>query len=295
MQTNGMAGRKVKIVEVGPRDGLQNEKQILTVEQKVDLIDGLSAAGLKVVETGSFVSPKWVPQMANSKEVFAKIKKFPGVSYPCLVPNEKGFEEALASGVEEIAIFASATESFSKKNLNCSIRESLNKYEKVTEAALKNHLRIRGYVSMVMGCPYEGEVDPDKVRQVVHTLFEMGCYEVSLGDTVGKGTPEKTRALLTELQSYPKDRIGLHFHDTFDKAIDNILEGVSMGYSIVDSSVGGLGGCPYSMKPVGNVCTENVVYALEGVGLTTGVDYKKLAEVGDKIVKLLDRQNLRIF
>lgn len=261
----------------------------------MELINGLSASGLKVVETGAFVSPKWVPQMANSKEVFAKINKLPGVSYPCLVPNEKGLEEAESAGVQEIAIFASATESFSKKNLNCSVRESLKKYEKVTEAALKNQLKIRGYVSMVMGCPYEGEVDPDKVRQVVHQLFDLGCYEVSLGDTVGKGTPEKTRALLKELQSYPKDRIGLHFHDTFDKAIENILEGVSMGYTIVDSSVGGLGGCPYSMKPVGNVCTENVAYALEGVGLKTGIDYQKLSEVGDNIAKLLNRQNLRIF
>lgn len=189
----------MKVVEVGPRDGLQNEKQILTADQKVQLINGLARSGLKVVEAGSFVSPKWVPQMASSKEVFAKIDKLEGVGYPCLVPNRKGLDEALAAGVKEIAIFASATEGFSKKNLNCSVRESLDKYEEVAEEALRNSLRIRGYVSMVMGCPYEGEVDPDKVRQVVHRLFEMGCYEVSLGDTVGRGTPDKTRKLLKVL------------------------------------------------------------------------------------------------
>jgi isopropylmalate/homocitrate/citramalate synthase len=281
---------KVKIVEVGPRDGLQNEKGIVPTEAKVDLINGLSEAGLPVVEAGSFVSPKWVPQMGDSADIMKKILRKSDVSYPVLTPNMKGFEGALAVGAEEVAIFGAASESFSQKNINCSIDESLERFQPVLAAAKENNIRVRGYVSCVVGCPYEGEIDPEKVAEVAAKLFDMGCYEISLGDTVGVGTPGKVQAMLKAVSAMvPMEKLAVHFHDTYGQALANIYAALEMGVSVVDSSVAGLGGCPYAKGASGNVATEDVVYMLNGLGIETGVDLDKLCAVGRDISEVLGR------
>ncbi|KAG2559904.1 hypothetical protein PVAP13_8KG011900 [Panicum virgatum] len=277
----------VKIVEVGPRDGLQNEKGNVPTSVKIQLIHKLVAAGLSVVEATSFVSPKWVPQLADAKEVLKGIQQMPNVRYPVLTPNLRGFEAAVAAGAKEIAVFASASESFSKSNINCTIEESLVRYRDVTAAAKKHGLLIRGYVSCVIGCPVEGAIDPSKVAYVAKELYNMGCSEISLGDTIGVGTPV---AMLEAVMSFvPVDKIAVHFHDTYGQALANILVSLQMGISIVDSSVSGLGGCPYAKGATGNVATEDVVYMLHGLGIETNVDLNKLMEAGNYISKHLGR------
>ncbi|KAG2614744.1 hydroxymethylglutaryl-CoA lyase, mitochondrial-like isoform X2 [Panicum virgatum] len=280
----------VKIVEVGPRDGLQNEKGNVPTSVKIQLIHKLVAAGLSVVEATSFVSPKWVPQLADAKEVLKGIQQMPNVRYPVLTPNLRGFEAAVAAGAKEIAVFASASESFSKSNINCTIDESLVRYRDVTAAAKKHGLLIRGYVSCVIGCPVEGAIDPSKVAYVAKELYNMGCSEISLGDTIGVGTPGSVVAMLEAVMSFvPADKIAVHFHDTYGQALANILVSLQMGISIVDSSVSGLGGCPYAKGATGNVATEDVVYMLHGLGIETNVDLNKLMEAGDYISKHLGR------
>ncbi|PAN15917.1 hypothetical protein PAHAL_3G019900 [Panicum hallii] len=280
----------VKIVEVGPRDGLQNEKGNVPTSVKIQLIHKLVAAGLSVVEATSFVSPKWVPQLADAKEVLKGIQLMPNVRYPVLTPNLRGFEAAVAAGAKEIAVFASASESFSKSNINCTIEESLVRYRDVTAAAKKHGLLIRGYVSCVIGCPVEGAIDPSKVAYVAKELYNMGCSEISLGDTIGVGTPGSVVAMLEAVMSFvPVDKIAVHFHDTYGQALANILVSLQMGLSIVDSSVSGLGGCPYAKGATGNVATEDVVYMLHGLGIETNVDLNKLMEAGDYISKHLGR------
>jgi len=282
--------RFVKIVEVGPRDGLQNEKGNVPTYVKIQLIHKLVAAGLTIVEATSFVSPKWVPQLADAKEVLKGIQQVSGVRYPVLTPNLRGFEAAVAAGAKEIAVFASASESFSKSNINCTIEESLVRYRDVTAAAKKHGLLIRGYVSCVIGCPVEGAIDPLKVAYVAKELYNMGCSEISLGDTIGVGTPGSVVAMLEAVMSFvPVEKIAVHFHDTYGQALANILVSLQMGISIVDSSVSGLGGCPYAKGPTGNVATENVVYVLHGLGIETNVDLNKLMEAGDYISKHLGR------
>ncbi|KZD01552.1 hydroxymethylglutaryl-CoA lyase [Oceanibaculum pacificum] len=281
---------RVKIVEVGPRDGLQNEAQVIPAAVKVALIDRLSAAGLPVVESGSFVSPKWVPQMADTAQVLAAISKRPGTAYPVLVPNLKGLEVALAAGVEEIAVFGAASESFSQRNINCSIAESLERFRPVAETARGAGIRVRGYVSCVLGCPYEGEIAPEAVAAVSQALFAMGCYEVSLGDTIGVGTPGKAKAMLRAVASdIPMDRLAVHFHDTYGQALANIYAALEEGVSVVDSSVAGLGGCPYAKGASGNVATEDVVYMLNGLGIETGIDIDALVETAFFISDALGR------
>lgn len=281
---------KVKIVDVGPRDGLQNEKQIVRTDIKVKLINYLSEAGLPVVEAGSFVSPKWVPQMADSADIMGKITRKDGVSYPVLTPNLKGFEAAMVVGATEVAIFGAASESFSQKNINCSISESLERFLPVVTAAQKAGVKVRGYVSCVVGCPYEGDIAPEKVAEVAAALLEMGCYEISLGDTVGVGTPGKVKAMIKAVSArVPLDRLAVHFHDTYGQALANIYGALELGVSVVDASVAGLGGCPYAKGASGNVATEDVVYMLNGLGIETGVDLEKLCEAGRFISKALDR------
>ncbi|SCA55238.1 Hydroxymethylglutaryl-CoA lyase [Candidatus Terasakiella magnetica] len=282
--------KKVKIVEVGPRDGLQNEKQIVPLATKVELVDRLSKAGLSVVEAGSFVSPKWVPQMADSDKVMQQIHRLEDVSYPVLTPNMKGFEAAMAIGAKEVAIFGAASESFSQKNINCSIEESLARFEPIMEAAKENNVRVRGYVSCVVGCPYEGAIDPEKVAEVAARLYNMGCYEISLGDTVGVGTPEKVKDMITAVvQDVPVGKLAGHFHDTYGQALANIYAALELGVHVIDSSVAGLGGCPYAKGASGNVATEDVVYMLNGLGIETGVDLVKLCEAGRFISQSLGR------
>ena len=280
----------VRIVEVGPRDGLQNEASVVPLAAKVDLIEALAEAGLKTVESGSFVSPKWVPQMAGTAEVLAAIKRVPGVAYPVLVPNLKGLEAAVAAGVEEIAVFGAASESFSRKNINCSIAESLERFRPVVEAALAKGIRVRGYVSCVLGCPYEGEIAPDAVASVSKALADMGCYEISLGDTIGVGTPLKAQAMVAAVATLvPVDRLAVHFHDTWGQALANILACLELGVAVVDSAVAGLGGCPYAKGATGNVATEDVVYMLDGMGIRTGVDLMKLAVAGRAITAVIGK------
>ncbi|QJE72185.1 hydroxymethylglutaryl-CoA lyase [Aerophototrophica crusticola] len=280
----------IRIVEVGPRDGLQNEKQPIPVATKVELVDRLSATGLRSIEAGAFVSPKWVPQMAGSAEVMAGITRHPGVAYPVLVPNAQGLEAALAAGATEVAVFGAASESFSQKNINCSIAESLERFRPVAERALAAGVRVRGYVSCVLGCPYEGAVDPGKVAEVAAALVAMGCYEVSLGDTIGVGTPAKARAMVRRVVlDVPADRLALHFHDTYGQAVANILACLEEGVTVVDSAVAGLGGCPYAKGASGNVATEDVLYLLHGLGLETGVDLDAVARVGGWISEILGR------
>ena len=284
--------KKVRLVEVGPRDGLQNEKQPISVADKVRLVDDLSAAGLGYIEVGSFVSPKWVPQMAGSAEVFAQIQRQAGVVYGALTPNMKGFEAAVEAGVKEVAVFAAASEAFSQKNINCSISESLERFVPIMDAARAHGISVRGYVSCVLGCPYEGAVAPERVASVAGELFAMGCYEVSLGDTIGTGTAGATRRLF-ELAAaqVPRDKLGGHFHDTYGQALTNIYASLLEGISVFDSSVAGLGGCPYAKGATGNVATEDVLYLLEGLGIQTGIDMDRLIDAGQRICDVLGKAN----
>lgn len=275
---------KVKIVEVGPRDGLQNEKASIDLVTKVTLIEALAKSGLSMIETGSFVSPKWVPQMADSAQVFAAINRQDTVTYSALTPNLTGFEAALEAGADEVAIFGSASESFSQKNINCSIAESLARFKPVIAAARAKNIKVRGYVSCVLGCPYEGEIAPANVASVAKTLFEMGCYEISLGDTIGVGTPIATQIMLNAvLDVVPLCAVAVHFHDTYGQALANILVALQLGINVVDSAVAGLGGCPYAKGASGNVATEDVVYMLHGMGIATGIDLSMLAKAGQDV------------
>ncbi|HEU0202378.1 MAG TPA: hydroxymethylglutaryl-CoA lyase [Burkholderiaceae bacterium] len=281
---------RVKLVEVGPRDGLQNEEQIVPASTKIELIARLGAAGLRVIEATSFVSSKWVPQMADSAEVMAGIERLPGVSYAVLTPNMKGFEAAVAAGATEVAVFGAASESFSQRNINCSIAESLARFRPVVEAAQRHGVKARGYVSCVLGCPYEGEIAPAAVADVAGTLFEMGCYEVSLGDTIGVGTPVKARRLIEACaRRVPLERLAGHYHDTYGMAVANIYASLESGVTVFDVSVGGLGGCPYAAGASGNVATEDVVYLLSGMGIDSGVDLERLIDTAAWISEQLGR------
>lgn len=282
----------VKIVEVGPRDGLQNEKSTIPTIVKIELIQKLASAGLSVIEATSFVSPKWVPQLADGKDVMEAIKSIKSVRFPVLTPNLKGFEAAVAAGAKEVAVFASASEAFSKSNINCSIEESLARYRKVAHAANKLGLPVRGYVSCVLGCPVEGNVPPSKVAYVSKELYDMGCFEISLGDTIGVGTPGSVVPMLEAVMSVvPTEKLAVHFHDTYGQSLSNILISLQMGISVIDASVAGLGGCPYAKGASGNVATEDVVYMLQGLGIKTDVDLRKLIAAGEFICKHLGRQN----
>ncbi len=282
--------QRVRIVEVGPRDGLQNEKGEVPTRVKLELIERLADCGLPAVEATAFVSPKWVPQMADHTEVLEGVRRKPGVDYPVLTPNLKGFEEARAAGATEVAIFGAASEAFSKKNINCSIAESLERFRPVAEAARAANVRVRGYVSCVLGCPYEGDVKPDKVAEVAAALFEMGCYEVSLGDTIGVGTPGKTRAMIEAcVKRVPIERLAGHYHDTYGQALANIYASLELGVATFDASVAGLGGCPYAAGASGNVATEDVVYMLDGLGIRTGIDLERLVGIGQWICGVLGR------
>jgi hydroxymethylglutaryl-CoA lyase len=281
----------VRIVEVGPRDGLQNEARELPTAVKVELIERLADAGLPAVEATAFVSPKWIPQMADHTEVLERIRRKPGVSYPVLTPNLKGFEAARAAGATEVAIFGAASEAFSRKNINCSIAESLERFAPVFAAAEKEQVRVRGYVSCVLGCPYEGEVKPGKVAEVAGALYDMGCYEVSLGDTIGTGTPGKTKAMIEMCaKRVPLEKLAGHYHDTYGQALANIYASLEMGVATFDASVAGLGGCPYAAGASGNVATEDVVYLMNGLGIDTGVDLQRLVEIGRWICGVLGRE-----
>ena len=281
---------RVELVEVGPRDGLQNEAQSLPAAVKVALIERLAEAGCPVVEAGAFVSPKWVPQMADTAEVLAGLKRKAGVRYPVLVPNEKGLERALAAGVEEIAVFAAASETFSQRNINCSITESLGRFAPVAARAKAAGLRLRGYVSCVLGCPYEGAVPAAKVVEVSLALERLGCDEISLGDTIGVGTPRKAQDMLKAVAGeVPMARLAVHFHDTYGQALANILACLELGVGTVDAAVAGLGGCPYARGASGNVASEDVVYMLNGLGIDCGIDLAKLAEAGRFICEALGR------
>jgi hydroxymethylglutaryl-CoA lyase len=283
--------QRVKIVEVGPRDGLQNESVTVPAEIKVQLVELLADAGLPVIEVGAFVSPKWVPQMATSSDVFTQISKRAGISYPMLVPNLKGLELAHAAGVQEVALFAATTETFSQKNTNCSIAESIERFNAVIDAALALDMKVRGYISCVLGCPYEGEVSADTVLMLAEKMFERGCYEVSLGDTIGVGTAGAASALVEKLaRQLPVQQLAAHFHDTYGQALANIHAVLQCGISVIDSSVAGLGGCPYAKGATGNVATEDVVYMLEGMGIDTGVDMDKLLDAGKFISDFLGRE-----
>ncbi|KAL9263805.1 Hydroxymethylglutaryl-CoA lyase, mitochondrial-like protein [Drosera capensis] len=280
----------VKIVEVGPRDGLQNEKGIVPTSIKIDLIQRLVSAGLPVVEVTSFVSPKRVPQLSDAKDVMEAVRHMQGARLPVLTPNLKGFEAAIAAGAKEVAIFASASESFSKSNINCSIEESLTRYSAVAAAAKKLSIPVRGYISCVVGCPEEGPIDPSKVAYMAKELHDMGCFEISLGDTIGVGTPGTVIPMLEAVMAVvPADKLAVHFHDTYGQALANILVSLQMGISIVDSSIAGLGGCPYAKGASGNVATEDVVFMLNGLGVKTNVDIGKLLSAGEFISKHLGR------
>jgi hydroxymethylglutaryl-CoA lyase len=284
--------KQVKIVEVGPRDGLQNEKGELSLAAKVNLVNDLSAAGLAYIEAGSFVSPKWVPQMADSGEVLRQITRHSGVTYAALTPNIMGLEAAIAAKATEVAIFAAASESFSQKNINCSIEESIQRFVPLLSKAQQHGLQVRGYVSCVLGCPYEGHIEPAKVAAVTQRLLDMGCYEVSLGDTIGVGTPLKTAQLIEKvLQHASLAQLAVHFHDTYGQALANILVALQHGIATVDSAVAGLGGCPYAKGASGNVASEDVVYMLDGMGIHTGIDLDKLATAGQRIMTALGRNS----
>jgi hydroxymethylglutaryl-CoA lyase len=288
---NGTLPRQVKIVDVGPRDGLQNEPRSVPAAVKIELIERLAEAGIPVVEATAFVSPKWVPQMADGAEVMRGIARKPGVSYPVLVPNMHGFEAAMAAGAEEIAVFGAASETFSQKNINCSIAESLERFVPVIEAAKERNVKVRGYISCVAGCPYEGEVKPKMVAEVARRLFAMGCYEISLGDTIGVGTPGKVRHMLEAVaRDVPVKRMAVHFHDTYGQALANIYAALEEGVHVVDCSVAGLGGCPYAKGASGNVATEDVIYMLDGLGIETGVDLDQVFETGRFICNELGRE-----
>ncbi|MCU1230705.1 MAG: hydroxymethylglutaryl-CoA lyase [Acidobacteria bacterium] len=279
----------VKVVEVGPRDGLQNEKVTIPTQAKVDYITALGDAGLRVIEAGAFVSPKWVPQMADSADVYRDIPKDPGVEYPVLVPNMKGLERAIEVGVKSIAIFTAASESFNKRNINMSIDESFENFAQVVPRALGEGMRVRGYVSTAFGCPYEGEVAPERVLEVVARLLDVGCYEVSVGDTIGVGTPMQVQGVIGMLlQVIPPKRLAMHFHDTRGTALANTLAALEMGITTFDSSAGGLGGCPYAPGASGNMATEDLIYLLDGMGIESGVDLKRLVDASSIIAPYLD-------
>lgn len=287
-----MLPAKVKIVEVGPRDGLQNEKQVVPTAIKVELIDRLAAAGLGVIEATSFVSPKWVPQMADNSAVMAGITRQPATVYTALTPNLQGFDAAVQAGVAEVAIFGAASEAFSRKNINCSIAESLKRFEPVISAASALEIPVRGYVSCVVGCPYEGAIAPEQAASVAKTLYEMGCYEVSLGDTIGVGNPLSVQRMIEACaRVVPIAKLAGHYHDTYGMAIANIYASLQMGMAVFDSSIAGLGGCPYAKGASGNVASEDVVYLMDGLGIETGVDLAKLAAVGNWISQAIDRRN----
>ncbi|XP_029633952.1 hydroxymethylglutaryl-CoA lyase, mitochondrial isoform X1 [Octopus sinensis] len=280
----------VKVVEVGPRDGLQNEKTKIPTATKIEFINKLSQAGFSNIEVTSFVSPKWVPQLGDHEEVMAGIQRHSNVIYSVLTPNLKGFEGALKANADEVAIFGAASESFSKKNINCSIEESLKRFEGVTKAAQENQIPVRGYVSCVLGCPYEGDIDPEKVADVCRSMLDLGCYEISLGDTIGIGTPGKMKRLIsTVCDVVPVEKLAVHCHDTYGQALANIFAALQMGVSVVDSSVSGLGGCPYARGASGNVATEDVVYMLHGLAIKTGIDLPKLIEAGQFISQAIGR------
>ena len=281
----------VNIVDVGPRDGLQNEKGEVPTEIKLELIERLADAGIRSVEATAFVSPKWIPQMADHTEVLERIRRRPGVSYPVLTPNLKGFEAARAAGATEVAIFGAASEAFSKKNINCSIAESLDRFRPVVDAAKKTGIKVRGYISCVIACPYEGDVKPQKVAEVAGTLYGMGCYEISLGDTIGVGTPKKTQAMIEACAKHiPTEKLAGHYHDTYGQALANIYASMELGVATFDSSVAGLGGCPYAKGASGNVATEDVLYMLEGLGIETGIDLAKVVDIGVWISAVLKRE-----
>jgi len=283
---------KVKIVEVGPRDGLQNEKEVVPTATKIELIERLAEAGLRVIEATSFVSPKWVPQMGDNTAVMQGIRRNPGTTYAALTPNLQGFDAAIQAGASEVAIFAAASESFSRKNINCSISESLKRFEPIVSAASALEIRVRGYVSCVVGCPYEGEIAPEQAASVARTLYDMGCYEVSLGDTIGVGNPASVARLIeASTRRIPIEHLAGHYHDTYGMAIANIHASLQMGMATFDSSIAGLGGCPYAKGASGNVATEDVVYLLHGLGIETGIDLAKLAAIGDWISSALNRPN----
>ena len=281
-----------KVVEVGPRDGLQNERQQIPTSTKVHLIEALANCGLPTVEATSFVSPEWIPQLADAEEVFRAVNKREGTRYPVLVPNLKGFERAQSVGVDEIAVFGAASEAFSHKNINCSIAESLERFRPVIERATEAGIDVRGYVSCVMGCPYQGKVSPDDVLRVTRALLEAGCYEVSLGDTIGAGTAGQARDLIRHLKKeVPVEKLAVHFHDTRGQAIANILVCIDEGIRVADASIAGLGGCPYAPASSGNVATEELVFMVESLGLKTGVDLPHLIDIGRFISDTLDRPN----
>ena len=282
--------KAIRIVEVGPRDGLQNEPRAVPTEVKLELIERLAQCGLQAVEATAFVSPKWIPQMADHTEVLERIRRKPGVAYPVLTPNLKGFEAARAAGATEVAVFGAASEAFSKKNINCSVEESLERFRPIAEQAKQHGIRVRGYVSCVLGCPYEGEIAPQRVAPVARALYEMGCYEISLGDTIGVGTPGRTKALIKACAAeVPVERLAGHYHDTYGQALANIYASLEMGVATFDASVAGLGGCPYAAGASGNVATEDVVYMLQGLELDTGVNLDALVETGQWISAILGR------
>jgi len=284
--------KRVKIVEVGPRDGLQNESAALTADTKVEFIERLAATGLRAIEVGSFVNPDKVPQMADTEAVFARIQRQPEVRYGALVPNLKGLERALAAGVRDIAVFTAATDTFCQKNINCTIDESIERFKPVIERARAQGVAVRGYISCVLGCPYEGKVEPEQVARVADKLAKLGVDEISLGDTIGVGTPRKARAMVKAVAVVaPIERLALHFHDTYGQALANILACLDTGVAVIDASVSGLGGCPYAPGASGNVATEDVVYMLNGLDIYTGVDLGKLVEVGRFITEKLHRTN----
>ena len=283
---------RVKIVEVGPRDGLQNEKHVVPTEIKIELINRLAEAGVRVIEATSFVSPKWVPQMGDNTAVLQGIQRKPGVTYTALTPNLQGFDGAVQAGANEVAIFGAASESFSRKNINCSIAESLKRFEPVVSAASALEIPVRGYVSCVVGCPYEGAIAPEQVASVAQTLFDMGCYEVSLGDTIGVGNPASVQRMIEACaKRIPIAKLAGHYHDTYGMAIANIYASLQTGLAVFDASVAGLGGCPYAQGASGNVATEDVVYLLDGLGIETGIDLAKLAIIGDWISTAINRPN----
>eukprot|EP00041_Stephanoeca_diplocostata_P024380 m.616847 g.616847 ORF g.616847 m.616847 type:complete len:349 (+) comp22514_c1_seq21:230-1276(+) len=291
-QIHGQLPKHVKVVEVGPRDGLQNEPQLVETTVKLDLIEQLRKSGCKVIETTSFVSPKWVPQMADHVEITHRVIKDPAVSYPVLTPNIKGYNAAVEAGAEEVAIFSAASEAFVTRNINCGIKESLRRFENVCQSAAKDGVRVRGYVSCVIECPYQGPCDPNTVAWVTGQLLQMGCYEVSLGDTIGAGTPGSfARMLEAVLKVAPVDAVAVHCHDTYGQALANILVSLQMGVNVVDSSVAGLGGCPFAPGASGNVATEDVLYMLHGLGIETGIDINAVVDAGQYISNIIAKPN----